>query len=531
MGQGILQYIAVASVATLAGCAAVPALRDVPPPMPGQAVVAETDELIGLPEPLDAVQLYAANAEAVARTFGFSPDPGVAIRLGQVAAAADALPEAEAHQLRQMRPARSGLVTSYTYLYCYGAISPSAEAAAPLFIGAWARDADGGVVRVPINRPFYWLQLPVRLHMPYFVVDGEVAALQERCAQTLVQQLPPALAGRAEIRDVVARGRNNALGADHPLLPLVGAVGDGGLHTLVVFGDSLSDTDATSNMLLHLVPNRSSWYAGHFSNGWTWPEEAARALGVIAYNEAWGGAGTRSHPVLDWSVWQAVKQAWWLYYFPSLDEQWLLYQRFVALTAPRAPAETLYIVLVGANDLIHYHEQAPEIVARMTSFAVRLLQSGQVLKLAFATLPQISRAPRYIGARDDELRQLETAVRIVNDGLRQGVPQLQQRFPAAAVRLFDLAGIADPVLAEPGRYGFADARYACLENPDDNYLYASAQRVDCDGDNYLFWDHLHPARGLHRLIGRAFAQFVRSEFLPDTKIDGGIGELPYNSQR
>jgi outer membrane lipase/esterase len=59
------------------------------------------------------------------------------------------------------------------------------------------------------------------------------------------------------------------------------------------------------------------------------------------------------------------------------------------------------------------------------------------------------------------------------------------------VPLFDLFGVVDSIVANPGAFGLTDATNAC------------AQFIACDPSKYLPWDGIHPTSAGHLIISNA----------------------------
>jgi outer membrane lipase/esterase len=59
------------------------------------------------------------------------------------------------------------------------------------------------------------------------------------------------------------------------------------------------------------------------------------------------------------------------------------------------------------------------------------------------------------------------------------------------VQLFDLFGLVDSMVANPGAFGLMDVTNAC------------AQFDACDPSKYLFWDGIHPTSAGHQIISNA----------------------------
>ena len=146
------------------------------------------------------------------------------------------------------------------------------------------------------------------------------------------------------------------------LLVTSSIVSAGTFSAIIVMGDSLSDTGnafrATSAAPGPAVPVSPPYFQGHFSNGLMWIEDLATALGLQitpslagGTNFAFGGAktGFDVHALFQHDLGIAI---------PSLRTQVTAYRATLldpTLTDPTrirpAPADALYVVWGGANDL------------------------------------------------------------------------------------------------------------------------------------------------------------------------------------
>ncbi|OIQ88712.1 thermolabile hemolysin precursor [mine drainage metagenome] len=495
------------------------------PPLASDQLVSvpEADSLLSPVGPLTAAQVYALDPTAVAQAFHASPDPGAAEELAVLENAHAAVPRLEAASSTQ----------AYTYLYCYatGWLSEGGQRL-PLgrgpgdnfYLSGWAKlDGLSGAgldVKLPVVVPSTSPLEPVNRHLVYYTslyTPEQLSALCTRSMLVKAQRLQareyPGSTGTLEIDDVVARGRNNSLADDHPLLPLAGTVGDGRIHTLVSLGDSLSDTDATSNMLLHILPNRSTWFAGHFTNGWVWSEYAAQDLGVIAYNEAWGAAGASSQSILrvfpgaNWIAKQGVG-----YYFPSPAQQVGLYDKRVMQLAPRPPDETLYTLLIGGNDFVNYNEPVATVLKGVNTALRQLITVEGARNIVVLNLPDITSAPVFLAGK----ASIRTTVKARLDAYDAQLPDLldalRSAYPQVDLTLFDTRAVFDDILHDPKSGGFVNAAQSCLIDPSESYSMTEKMRVGCNGYNYVFWDSLHPTTAVHAIIGSRFAAFVRMHY-------------------
>lgn len=502
-----------------------------PDPVRLRLAVPALDSLRSPDGPLSPAQVYAARPEAVKKAVELSADPAAAQALAQWERSASPPARLDTPGGERGRGLSEAPSPSYTYLYCYATASVRrGERELPLndgpgegrYLGVWATHGDGsGYVQVPIEVPPNGSSSVLSSHLVYYTTRYTPAELGQMCkasllsrARELQQSQYPGAAGSLELDHIVARGRNNSLSLDHPFLPGPAGVGDGRIHTMVSLGDSLSDTDATSNLLYHYVPHRATWFAGHFTNGWVWTEYAAHELGVQPYNEAWGGAGSQTQPVLDWfpgSTWLA--RVGYGLRLPSIELQSQLYGEHVTSVLPRAPDETLYTLMIGGNDFIGYDETPETVLAAVGETVRKLITVDGAKNIVIMNLPDISAAPILNGGSRTAIRpRVQARLDAYDAQLPVLLARLVAQYPQAHLTLFDTRTAFDAVLKNPAAHGFIDAARSCLVDPSELYASPAPLRPDCSGRNYVFWDGLHPTTAVHEILGRAFARFARQNY-------------------
>jgi outer membrane lipase/esterase len=87
----------------------------------------------------------------------------------------------------------------------------------------------------------------------------------------------------------------------------------------------------------------------------------------------------------------------------------------------------------------------------------------------------------------------ETATDVAEE-MNEALADALGKFPS--VRLFDLFGLVDSVVADPARFGLLNATAPCAALPL------------CDPSRFLFWDGIHPTSAGHLIIGNAMIAFV-----------------------
>jgi outer membrane lipase/esterase len=296
------------------------------------------------------------------------------------------------------------------------------------------------------------------------------------------------------------------------LLALVAATALAGpLHRFVVFGDSLSDPgnafiltrDLEIPPFDSIIPNAPYARGGfHFSNGATWVEQLslidhavpsagpALLLPPLFSNFAVGGARARTVGAFD---------------LPT--QVGLFVQDFHG----QAPADALYIVFVGGNDLRDALQalaidptgaaSAGIVQSALASMRTELLTlyAAGARHFFVPNAPDISLTPavRQLGpAAQGAARQLG---QLYNGGLELTLQGLEAALGVEIVRL-DVFGFLNEVVASPASFGFTDVVDTCIR------VNTVVQPFCPNPGKFLFWDGIHPtAAGHHQLAVRADA--------------------------
>jgi outer membrane lipase/esterase len=292
-------------------------------------------------------------------------------------------------------------------------------------------------------------------------------------------------------------------------------VSAGPFSSFIVIGDSLSDTGnvfrATSTAPGSAIPVSPPYFQGHFSNGVMWIEDLATALGLEitpslagGTNFAFGGAKTDLdlHDLFQRDIGIVI---------PSLSTQVTAYRATLldpTLTDPTrtrpAPADALYVVWGGANDLREAVRQGTQgaTPAQIASDAVgniadviRTLQSLGAIYFLVPNLPDLGLTPQQV-ALGSQAMQLGTALSTeFNRALEPALQQLETAFPVQIARL-DIATHFQEVTTNPQQFGVTNVTDACISG--DPFAPGT---VCANPDGYIFWDAIgHPTAVAQALI-------------------------------
>jgi phospholipase/lecithinase/hemolysin len=289
----------------------------------------------------------------------------------------------------------------------------------------------------------------------------------------------------------------------------------GPFSSIVVMGDSLSDMGnvfrATSAAPGSAIPVSPPYFQGRFSNGVMWIEDLATALGLQITPSLAGGTnfafgGAKTGPDLRDLFQRDIGIV-----IPSLRTQVTTYRLTLldpTLTDPTrmrpAPADALYVVWGGANDLRDAIQQgtqgaspaqiAGDAVGNIVD-VIRTLQSFGAIYFLVPNLPDLGLTPQQV-ALGLPAMQLGTALSTeFNRALEPALQQLETAFQVQIARL-DIAARFQEVTANPQQFGVTNVTEACLSG--DPFTPGA---VCATPDSYIFWDAIgHPTAVAQALI-------------------------------
>ena len=283
---------------------------------------------------------------------------------------------------------------------------------------------------------------------------------------------------------------------------------------IVVFGDSLSDpgnafalvggtnTPPDYSQDFFLVPDKPYARGGHhFSNGATWIEQFARSKGLAAsVQPAFRGS---SAGATNYAVGSARAH-------DDGSEVNLTHQvgRFLQDFASAAPADALYVIEIGGNDIRDVAATGDgSIIAgalgAIQTNIVSLYTAGARKFLVWnapkvAVTPAIRMAdalvPGTAAAIDGVTVQYNAALEIVLGTLEQAL------YGSQIVRFNAYDKIA-AIYADGAAFGLSEVNAPCItpnvapfacQNPDD----------------YMFWDGIHPTKAVHAIFADEVAQLL-----------------------
>lgn len=276
----------------------------------------------------------------------------------------------------------------------------------------------------------------------------------------------------------------------------------GPYSSLTVFGDSLSDTGNVAIATGGAVPASPPYASGRFSNGPIWIDVLAAGLGLPTgavpslaggNNYAFGGARTDAGTSPVPGVLAQVAGLW-------------------APTHASADPNGLYVVVGGGNDMRDARsapgsddttrQAAAQAAAQGIASSVSLLAASGAHTVLISTLPDLGFTPEAaflgLGAQSSDASARYNALVWALEG------QLEAMFANLDVIVFDMAGVAADIRANPGAYGLSNTSLPCDPFPP---FPGGPTGGACS--TTLYSDSLHPSAAAHAILGAAaLAQVV-----------------------
>lgn len=298
-------------------------------------------------------------------------------------------------------------------------------------------------------------------------------------------------------------------------------------HSLVVFGTSLSDpgnafalrggrnTPPDYSVDPFLVPDAPYARGGHhFSDGATWIEQLARSSGLAANaRPALANAGAKAANYAVGGA-RAIDTAAG---FDLADQV----GAFLRERAGNAPADALYVVEMGGNDL----RDAMLAYLGAGGGTNGQLAAGAVIAGALESIGGHIFALYNAGARkflvwnapnlglSPAIRALDAAspgAVLLADQLSQGfnagldgqVLADLSRLPDIEIVRLDIYGKLQAIAADPAAFGLTNVRSACITPEVAPYHCKEFKE-------YLFWDGIHPTSAAHDIVAQHAAAALR----------------------
>ncbi|MEC6831263.1 SGNH/GDSL hydrolase family protein [Photobacterium toruni] len=392
------------------------------------------------------------------------------------ATASDNVQQIENHPLQQNAIPNTN--NTYTYVKCWYRTSISNDEPATDWV--WAKNSDNSYYELP---GYWWSSISFK---NMFYTDVSNKDIAQRCATSIDTNNKNA--------DITFYASDIKASYSHTIWTNDKAHQTHTINKIVAFGDSLSDTGNTFNGSQWLFPNRNSWFLGHFSNGFVWTEYLANAKQLPLYNWAVGGAaGVNEYGILT-GIYDQISS--FITYMKSAKNYQI--------------ENTLFTLEFGLNDFMNYDRNVTEVKSDYSTALIRLTDAG-AKHILLMTLPDASKAPQFKYSTADKVALVSQQIKQFNLFIKEQATYYKAK--GINITFVDAYQIFENVTFEPQKYGFVNAKDACMDinrSSSKDYLLSHSLTNDCaqhGSDKYVFWGVTHPTTAMHKYIAQ---QIIKS---------------------
>ncbi|MFV3129516.1 autotransporter domain-containing protein [Niveispirillum sp. KHB5.9] len=262
------------------------------------------------------------------------------------------------------------------------------------------------------------------------------------------------------------------------------------ISSLVVFGDSLSDTDNLKNLNPASRPG-TPYVNGRFSNGPVWLENLGTLTGITTSSRAYGGARATRTTAID-----------------------LTAQVDAYLTGGTSiPASRAVGIWIGGNDYIAVltTPQANPTAAAQTAIAAttgaitaqagRLYAAGARQFVLF-NLPPLGSIPLTSSLSAADKASANTVSDLHTQAIKASAATL--RAQGATVTVVDVQTLFQGLVASPSTYGFTNVTTPCYApiGPGGSLVATGVCATAAGAAGTVFFDALHPTTAAHQMIAQ-----------------------------
>ncbi|SKC32537.1 Thermolabile hemolysin precursor [Photobacterium piscicola] len=362
---------------------------------------------------------------------------------------------------------------TYTYVKCWYRTSVSHDEPAADWV--WAKNNDNSYYKLP---GYWWSSISFK---NMFYTDVSNKAIAQRCAASIDTH--------NENADITFFASDIKASYSHTIWTNDTANQANTINRIVAFGDSLSDAGNTFNGSQWLFPNSNSWFLGHFSNGLVWTEYLANAKQLPLYNWAVGGAaGVNEYGILT-----------------GIYDQISSFNIYMKSAKNYHIENTLFTLEFGLNDFMNYDRNVTEVKSDYSTALIRLTDAG-AKNILLMTLPDASKAPQFKFATADKVALVSQQIKQFNLFIKEQAAYYKQK--GINITFVDAYQIFENVTSEPQKYGFVNAKDACMDinrSSSKDYLISHSLTNDCaqhGSDKYVFWGVTHPTTAMHKYIAQ-----------------------------
>lgn len=170
-------------------------------------------------------------------------------------------------------------------------------------------------------------------------------------------------------------------------------------------------------------------------------------------------------------------------------------------------AQTLVTEWDGLNDLttVNRHPskaEADRAIKDRIKNAEQMIQHGY-RHFVLINIPDLSLTPRYKAKSAAEQKNAHDVTNYFNQELAKAAKKLNDQYPEASIKIFDVNSIFDEVYNNPEKFGFDKAKLRTPYLGSKDFKLKPNKTSPSSG--YLYWDQSgHPTADTHALLSRRF---------------------------
>ena len=303
--------------------------------------------------------------------------------------------------------------------------------------------------------------------------------------------------------------------------------------SIVVFGDSLSDTGRLFRLTHGGFPPRVAYYDGRQTNGPVWVEYLADRLDLEQRMKNYAVVGAMTGPTAAIPSGNVKSDD-----YPvglegtSLSGQ---FAQYLAATGNKVDPEALYIVEGGANDLIRplaallqnppadFNQAVTELATPTViniATIVGTLKGMGAQHIAVVNVPDLGKTPYLLGFGPTASYVVTYVVGIVNGAVAAQLDGIDLSGGKKIARI-DAFGFIDAVAAVPANFGFTNVIGQFMtRDPVTGEVTYAAPRPHAVA-RWFYWDDVHPTTRGHEFFAADALKTLRAAFPAAHETHGG----------
>jgi len=303
---------------------------------------------------------------------------------------------------------------------------------------------------------------------------------------------------------------------------LLAEAGKACTDNIVVLGDSYSDTGNLFSITGGALPPALAYDSGRFTNGKVWIEYFADLMGLnqptphydpstSGTNYAIGAAASGSAINTGWT---SILTGTLIGPLPAKGLL-LQTQDFLSDNSSQCASETLFIIWIGAVDLLMLGETNFMNIIVNIETSIKNLISGGATQFIVLNLPQLAYSPAYADKGSSLFLSKSVPTGLRNDvtGFNKGLTDMLQRTDTSndivSITHVDIAPLFLEAALNPVKFGL-DGDNVSSPTLSEADLHIRSKIVFKNAQNALWYDGVHPTTTFHEAVAKEVHSVVTS---------------------